>query len=242
MPQQQFLSPDFKRNQIERALWQCMFKGNRPVSDTVSPVFLNRVKRLLEIDGSLVPSELTPVHAFVTGTADGNGRDRSFSIFDGFLLGVALEFLEAGFTQQDVIFLLQHIRMHLQQPFLRAMSYPSWDRNVRAPSDVPTAPVSTLGKIQVADTRVFILLNKLDLKEIHGFEVGRKGPIISAPVIIFGHTVLCKFLDEDTYIVKHRLLMEIGRLATDMRDALRTIPAIKRGRKSKAAKKEVSDA
>ncbi len=223
----------YKRSQLEWALWQAFFqRAQKKAPDKIHPVFRTRIKRLIDLDGKLVKSETHRQHAFVSDTNVGNGNDRHFSLFDVFYLGLGLDFLDAGYNQLDVIFILQHLRPHMEAEIQNIFTYPKFGRNVFAPEDVPQAPIYTRGNSVQADLRTFLVIQKVEFKEVYGFDEKSKTPIIYEPRIFKGYTSLTDFLDQDTYRQQKHLVIEIARLATEIREFLKESPVVKRGRKA----------
>lgn len=225
------LPSNLKRQQVEQALWKAVFARTfRSAPSVIPKVFQTRIKRLLEIDSTLFSGQMNKIHAFTTNSVSGQGYERRFSLFDSFMIGFALELLNAGFPQQDTVFLLQHIRPLLEAPFNQAMTYPVWDRNIRLAEDVLTAPQDSENP-NAADVRVFVTLSKLDLKELYS-NGSTVQPIISAPHIFYGYRSLSAFLNQETFYEPHLLILEIGAMATCIREAINGTMPITRGRKS----------
>lgn len=229
----QYLSPVYSRSQVEWTLWQVFLKRRQRSGTVTAPrVFLNRIKRFLDIDAKLFDTKAG--FAFVSDSGDGLGSMRGFSLYDVFILGLALDFSDAGYPQQDIVFLLQHTREKFKKHFAKAMTYPSWIREMRAPEDVPTAPTILFNGIKCADTRMFLVIQKNEILEVMDPKrVKVNKPHINVPSLYAGFSELSAFLEEDMgYRKHHYFIVEFGRLAVELRDMISKAPIVKRGRKA----------
>ena len=235
-----FQTPTYRRNQVEWVLWHVFLKRrNRPVDLPLPNRFLNRIKRFLELDEKLSGEEAQP--AFFSDVQKGSGGARSFSLYDIFMLGLALDFNDAGYPQQDVVYLLQHTKLHFIDSFAQAMTYPEWKQGLRAPEEVPAAPKIKIKGSDYADPRMFFISQKNEIREVFDESMLSDLPIImTVPMIFAGFASLIDFLEEDAaYREHHHFIVEFGRLAVELRDAVAKAPLIKRGRKAATIVEEV---
>ncbi len=86
--------------QLEQALWGALSarladdrRGHKP-----PPVYLNRIKRLLELDTK------EAANIFAVKPASGSGNVAAYSPFGVFLMALALVFLDAGLGSQTPSF------------------------------------------------------------------------------------------------------------------------------------------
>ncbi len=123
----------YKRNQIDKALW-LLFDPDKRLS--VDPVFRTRIKRLLDIDrkashqtsaakNSKLPLDRQQPAFSQTGTQWGKGAVAKFSLFDAFCLSLGLDLLDTGFKQTEVVYLVQGLRPHLYPKFLEILDQES---------------------------------------------------------------------------------------------------------------------
>ena len=228
----QHLSPIYHRNQVESTLWQVFLKRRqRPTNAPVPRVFLNRIKRFLDIDAKIFDSKSG--FAFVSDPGDGLGSTRGFSLYDMFILGLALDFSDAGYPQQDIVFLLQHTRKLFEGHFTQAIAYPTWQRDLRAAKDVPTAPTISSQGIEIADMRMFLVIQKNEILEVFDPKhVDVNKTHITVPSIFTGFSELAAFLEQDMgYRQHHHFIVEFAQLAVELRDMIIKAPVTKRGRK-----------
>jgi len=227
----------YRRGQVEWALWQFFLQG-RQAGPKPPKVFLTRIKRLLELDrgedlGAKTETPYAPF-AFADAATEGKGTDVDFRPFNAFCLALALDLLDTGFKQSEIVFLLRHIRDDLEIWFERILlSPPSGRRKIR-PQDRPEAPilVDDRGR-EYADCRVFVVINKIEIKEIFQAPGRRKfpsGPLILEPVYCRGIEALCSELDRMGADKRKAMIIEIAHVATDISEILPRAPVMKRGR------------
>jgi hypothetical protein len=228
MKKTDFYQPAYVRNQAELALWRVFLKRRRQNTEAVlPPVFKNRIKRFLDIDAKLFES----AHAFVSEVADGSGGNRGFSLYDIFMLGLALDFSDAGYPQQDIVYLLQHCRKDLKRTFTLSMNYPAWTTSAHATESIPSAPVIIRKGGRSADPHMFLVVQKHEILEIYG---KTSEPCLTVPMLFEGVTALTEFLKEDAgYREHHYFIIEYARLAVELREIIRSVPVRRRGRKAK---------
>jgi len=231
----------FGRGQVEWALW-CSFTRKRVLTADVPQIFRTRIKRLLEIDRVLkfgdaeVPPEAN--YAFAPPPSD-DSRESAYTAVDAFCLAIALDLLDAGFKQAEVVFLMRYLRPELQKRFPGLLTLPSVVSHQRylAQGDLPS--YERRGQ-SYADARLFVILQKLELTEIMPVTArGRHAvPVILKPVFCKGVTALSKKLHD---IMPNRrrtvTVIELTATAQAVQAFLETAPVIRRGRPSLEKKK-----
>jgi hypothetical protein len=227
----------YKRGQVEWALWRFFLQG-RQADPTPPKVFLTRVKRLLELDrGEDLTGKSKVPHArfaFADVPREGKGIDVGYRPFDAFCLALALDLLDIGFKQAEIVFLLRHIRDELETRFEEILRSPPPQARQRVfPKHRPDSPTYDDDRgHKFADPRIFVVIGKVEIKEI--FQApGRKSP--SAPLI--RQPVYCRGINElrDEF---HRMgasdrkavVIEIAEAAAGINRLLPQAPTTKRGR------------
>lgn len=128
----------WRRNQMELALWrfavtarECGADGKAGVDLKKVPiVFRSRVKKMLNMDR--IPA-MTPWGSkpgdnsgglpgaegwiFFDQAGEGTGSEDRFSTLHVFLMGVALDLMNIGLKQSEIVFFLKHARPVLQKAF-----------------------------------------------------------------------------------------------------------------------------
>lgn len=226
----------FGRGQVEWALWQT-FTGIGAKRSDPPPIFRIRIKRLLDIDREL---DLTNVgvppdsdYAFVAPPASDSG-EAGYLAVDAFCLAIALDLLDAGFKQSEVVFLIRYLRSDFEQRYPALLRPPSLiDRQLHRAEDYPKLPSYEHRGRRCADRRVFVILQKLELTEIRPGLAGKKhaGPIFSTPVYCSGVDALAQELSEAMPL--HRRVTTVVELAANAQAIqmwLSKAPVIRRGR------------
>ena len=227
----------YRRGQVEWALWRWF--ADVQGEDLPPKPFLTRIKRLLEIDRSdSVPrgAEAVPVvrFTFIDQVPANKGTDVEFSAFNAFCLAFALDMLDAGFNQSEVVFVLRYIRNELEQEYERALNRPPTPRTFALAKDMPDLPSFEERGISRADPRIFMVLNKVELVErfpTWKAKATKSAPLISKPVFRHGIEALRDELHELGYNHRRALVFEISHTAFIVTDLLKTAPVIKRGRR-----------
>lgn len=226
----------FGRGQVEWALWKSFTRTRYDKSDAPK-MFRTRIKRLLDIDRELDLSgaEVPPGRdfAFVRPPAAA-GAESEFSPEDAFSLAVALDLLDSGFKQSEIVFLMRYLRADLDERFPALMKLPSLlDRQRRLAKDYPSLPSFEHKGVRYADSRLFVILQKLELTEVipEGMHKKMKGPVISPPVFCKGVEDLGAALG-DTMPAHRRAVtvVELAATAQAVHARLEDAPVIRRGR------------
>ncbi len=224
-------NPTFKRGQVEWALWRA-FTLHRAHADTPPQIFKTRIKRLLDLDRE----EGADRHAFVA-PVNGSGVEAAFAPFDAFCLGVALDLLDVGFKQGEIVLVMRHLRPDLETWFPEVLTYPSLtDRQnhlAKVHPDLPKIERSS-GRAPLADARVFLILNRVELTEVFSASTGRlktSPPVVLEPEFCSGIVGLQERLQ--TLMPLHRrtvIVVEITALAQAVTAFLDKAPLMPRGR------------
>jgi len=227
----------YKRGQVEWALWRFFLQG-RQVGSESQKVFLTRIKRLLELDrGEDLGATTETPHArfaFADAAPEGKGTDVGFQPFNAFCLALALDLLDTGFKQSEIVFLLRHIRDDLETWFERILLSPPSARQRVRPEDRPEAPILVDDRgNKYADCRVFVVINKIEIKEIFEAPGGKRlasGPLILEPVYCRGIEALRNELHRMGGDYRKAMIIEIANAAAGISGILPQAPVTKRGR------------
>lgn len=171
----------YKRGQVEWALWRAFTLARSP-DDGPPPIFKTRIKRLLDLDrdldaatfGASPPCDF----AFVAPAVGGSGVEAQYTAFDAFCLALALDLLDIGFKQGEIVYLMRHLRDTLDDWFRDLVMRPSLiDRQRHLAKLHPDLPVieRSGGKAPLADARVFLILNRIEMTELRSAEPVRRG-------------------------------------------------------------------
>jgi hypothetical protein len=224
---------EFKRGQVEWAAWKFMNQSqNSP--DSPPPIFRTRFRRLLELDRS--PKADLPGPAFCAAKPVGKGNELPFTVFDAFCLCLAMDLLNAGFKQSEVVFLIAHSRPGLEGQFNRIVKGPRLDRNPISSDQYPNLPTYRKHNMDFADPRVFAVFERVETTELFSTpnaektDANAKQPTIFGPYFCNGITGLTEELDKMGMDFRHALVVELSANATAMRDLLPMAPEMKRGR------------
>ncbi len=227
----------YRRNQVEWALWRIFCAGRFAHADA-PPAFRTRIKRLLEIDraGDMPGSSSTASpFAFADDAPGGSGVEAAFTAFDVFCLALALDLLDMGFKQAEVVFLLRHIRHALREEFdFIADHYPPANRQRHRATDYPDLPTMRgRGGALLVDERVYLLLRKVELREALPTPTqAGVAPIIAEPVMCAGQTALAETLADGSVLGRKAVVLEIGESARLAPSLLAKAPAATRGGRS----------
>ena len=132
------------------------------------------------------------------------------------------------------MFLLRHIRDDLETWFERILRSPPLGRRRIRPQDRPEAPilVDDPGR-EYADCRVFVVINKIEIKEIFQALGGSKlasGPLFLEPVYCRGIEALRNELDRMGADKRKAMIIEIAHVVAGISEFLPRAPVMKRGR------------
>jgi hypothetical protein len=226
----------YTRGQMEWALWrQFSHVGHDPVRPAPR-VFLNRIKRLLDLDKEAGTAIFTSgragwipgVYPFPT-PGGGRGSVAEYHRFGIFLMWLGLNLLDAGFKQSDVLFLLGHIKAPLRdEPYEYILTNPPSPGQTMFHTDRPNCPRHPIRQNH-ADCSVFLLIRKVELRECWNWNTGE--PFIFGPKFRYGLAELQKELDRLNYEYPSTMVIELADAATTINGILQNPPARVRGRK-----------
>ena len=121
-----------RREDLLRLPDRCVYVGHRRRCNRT------RAKRLLEIDRKkeIFESKVAHAcHAFCESLPDGKGTDISYTAFDAFCLGFALDMLDIGFKQAEIVYVLRHARASMKVVYRLIMASPPAPPQEIAPED-----------------------------------------------------------------------------------------------------------
>jgi len=229
--------PTYRRGQIDWALWR-QFTAERVTGPKETPrVFSTRIKRLLDIDRTMVPVDpAASRYAFLEGEPPGKGTEVAFTAFDAFCLAVGLDMLDAGFKQSEVVFVLKHIRPELVQHHARMLARPCRPDRILSQGehfpDIPSFPNDQGNAI--ADWRVFLILKRVEFVEtLHvpkDQPIPPKTPLFMEPVFVDGIDGLAAYLNDQMWPFRKAYIAEIVKPASLTTGFLKWAPEIHRGR------------
>ena len=226
----------FGRGQIEWTLWRT-FAPVDARGAKIPPKFLTRIKRLLDIDRNmdLSAAEEPPLVEYAFAEPSPNtGVETSYSLCDVFCLGVALDLLDSGFKQSEVVYLMRYLRIELENRVPELLEPPSIiDRQDKRAAAYPKLPSFKDGRKEVADRRVFLILKKVEVTEIvpEDYKKRASGPIILDPIFCHGLNALSqKLFDLMPENRRAVTILELASTAQSVNAWLAEAPEIRRGR------------
>ncbi|MBI1186062.1 MAG: hypothetical protein GC206_01745 [Alphaproteobacteria bacterium] len=208
----------FGRGQMEWALWRAIL-GTKWNNQPVPPIFLTRIKRLLEIDRdpALISGvEKPPKAAYALAPPPDASGESSYTLADAVSLAIALDLLDAGFKQREIVFRMRYLRPDLDKRLTAILAR-------RSPSRTPTK----------GDTRSFIVLGQVEMSELYPGLAKRNAnyPILLEPVFCDGLDALSRYLATLMPLQRRvAALIEIAGIAHAVAAALDQAPVIRRGR------------
>ncbi len=222
----------FKRNQVEWALWQ-LFVDSRPDAGAPPKVFLNRIKRLLDLDRGLGPKdELGFGFAFFDHDGPGLGAEVAYSDYGAFALAVGLDLMDLGFKQAEVVALCRACRKKLQREFRHALARPPAPPSFVLADDRPEGPTYEKNGSLFADCWIFMIMQKIDITEALPEPPKSKGKAtLMAPRFARGRTALNERLGEMPHYYRKAFIIELAETAVLVTRWLDQAPLIKRGRR-----------
>lgn len=205
----------FQRGQVDESLWALF----RPDRSSPPALFLGRIKKLIDVDRKAdvlagASSVHAAPHAFHSRPPRGQGYEAEFSAFDAFCLAIALDLLDLGFKQAEIVFLLRHIRADLKRKFAEIL-------------DDPPAGRMT----QETDKRLFMAVGKVELVERTGSST--LAPLVLKPQFARGLDGASALVERLGYSDRKVILLEIGNTAVFLCNALAETPPRPKGRPRK---------
>lgn len=206
----------FQRGQVDESLWALF----RPDQSSPSALFLGRIKKLIDVDRKAevlagASSARSAAHAFHGRPPRGQGYEAEFSAFDAFCIAIALDLLDLGFKQAEIVFLLRHIRADLERNFAEILD------------DPPAGRMK-----QDRDKRLFMAVGKVELVERAGSPSST--PLILKPQFARGLEGASALVDRLGYGDRKAILLEIGNTAVVLCNALAETPPRPKGRPRKS--------
>lgn len=226
----------YGRGQVEWALWRSITIGDLAAGNEVPKVFRTRIKRLLEIDRGLDlgDAEVPPQsdYAFAPPPSDESG-EVAYGAVDAFCLAIALELLDAGFKQAEIVFLMRYLRPGLEERFADLLTPPSLiSRRRYGAKHYPHVPTYEQDGRLYADKRLFVILQKVEMTEIiPPAKRGHTTPVILEPIFCGGIEALTEAL-HDFMPTRRRAVtvLEVAASAQAVEAFLKQAPVIRRGR------------
>lgn len=220
----------FKRGQVEWALWR-FATFLRDAGQEAPKAFRTRVKRLLEIDRA---DEIDDTgFAFAEAASGGRGNDAAFTAFDAFCLALALDLLDAGFKQSEIVFLMRHMRAGLSTEYDWIMVSPPPLRGRVLAKRAPDRPSYSEDGKRWADFRVFAVIQKVEMTEVFPVLSRRadpRDPVFLEPAFCRGIEALQKELNRMPHACRKALVLELSHAAVLVTEFLHESPMTKRGR------------
>lgn len=218
----------YKRGQVEWALWQ-FFRAKSNAKAKPPLIFSTRIKRLLELDRAGVKN--TPGYAFAESGTFGRGSDAAFSAFDAFCLAIAMDMLDTGFKQSEIVFFLAHIRPHLLKEYKYIIRNQHPSRQQAVEKEFPNLP-KKINDEGIADPLVYLVTRKIELKEIFPNKLSQESnePLILEPGYFRGLAELVTELNANPKAYRKVLLVELSQTANEITDFLKQAPEFRRGR------------
>jgi hypothetical protein len=193
---------------MEAALWGALSArmGDDPRGHAPPDVFLNRIKRLLELDTKQAAG------IFAVKPPGGSGNAAAYDPFGVFLMALGLVFLDGGFKQSDVIFVLRHIKDQLRAHYEKIANSKIDLHQQLAASDRPGFPHKP-GRPFVADQSAFLIIAKVEMRECWSGD-NLPDPFFLGPTICYGVEELQKYATRINWQMPSRFIVEIAGLAT----------------------------
>lgn len=217
----------YKRNQVEEAVWRFMTRGR--AGREPQAVFRTRIKRLLELDRAASAGGGAPA-AFAAAHPRGRGNEARFEAFDAFCLALGLLLLNAGFKQGEIVGLLRHVRPELAAAWDRLQRHPAAPRQRVLAEDRPDAPRYEEDGLALADTDVYLLLERVELTEVFpGLAGSASGPLVLQPELLHGGAALAATLRERAFGAPGHHVIELSVLAALLPRYLEDAAPLRRG-------------
>ncbi|MBC7767217.1 MAG: hypothetical protein H7124_00350 [Phycisphaerales bacterium] len=152
----------YRRAEIEWALWRLLRARGAPAEPSTE--FTNRIKKLLDLDRA---ERSAKAFAFSAEAPTGTGREAAFTPFDVFCLAIALDLLDIGLKQAEVVQLILYVRDVLADAYAEIdMNYPPSRKNY-APEKHHRTPQIERSGIKTADVDVYLVLQTAETKSVY---------------------------------------------------------------------------
>lgn len=241
------------RSQVEHALWRHIVThkdwGTDPnkLVDRMPQVFRSRVKKLLNLDRipdmTPWPDLLKDIWAFYDGPPQGTGSEERFSTVHVFVLGIALDLLNVGLKQSEVIFFVKHAREFLEKALIEIHNETDWiapvhrtTRQLSLHRDHPkSSPIFLEQKSQpFADFTAWMIVQRIENQEIFPLLKEKKrdpnSPLFMNPEFIVGLEGLKERLFRRGSSYRHGIFIELADSALTLPEYLAEAPTVRRGR------------
>lgn len=238
---------------MEAALWRYVATHKNWGSDwdgraaTIPTVFRSRIKKMLNMDRSpkATPRAGLPEDrwAFYDGPGEGTGSEDPFSAFHAFLMGLALDLLNIGLKQSEVVFFLKHTRPTLQAAFDQIhrrkdqiAPVTGYGRQRRFANRYPRVEPIWIDrdKAPLADFTVWMVVRRFEVKEVYPqFEEETKDktiPLFLEPKFFFGLEAVKEEVFTHLNGYRHMVTVELADSALTIPQYLTEAPSIGRGR------------
>lgn len=245
--------PAWKRSQVIAALWRYQATTPHWGADQHAPAivprtFASRVQKLLDLDRqpNIMPWA-DPVEgewAFFDGPGGGPGVEECFTLDHAWLLGIALELVNQGLKQSEIVFLIRKTRYHLEAILHRIRGRPVRHSPIRSTAaqrelfsdGQGAAPIYVRpDRTPLADWSCWLLLRRREATEVYPrLEATRRGkhiPLYFPPEAADGLEALKERLFTHRNGFTSVILVEVAELAIQLPEYLAAAPEIRRGRK-----------
>lgn len=238
---------------MEAALWRYVATYKNWGNDwdgtaaSIPSVFKSRIKKMLNMDHipGMTPWDGLPDDrwVFYDEPGVGTGGEDRFSSVHAFLMAVALDLLNIGLKQSEVIFFLKHTRPMLERAFDRIHRRPGAiapvmgsGRQLRFASHYPEVEAIWIDphKAPRADFTAWLVVRRFETREIHpGFEKQAKNksiPFFMEPKFLFGLEAVKNEVFSHLNGYRHLVPIELADSALTIPQYLSKAPSIGRGR------------
>ena len=230
----------YKRNQMEQGVWRALtyWQDERSFAPMLPTSITIKIKKLLELDAQS-KADGAEDHAFFMQSSSGLGNERKFSLMDCFCIAVSLQFFDLGFKQSHIVFLLQHLRLDLEEVFYKLSLYPMPLRIVQSTKKYPELPRFTKNDIEYVDSNVFLVFNRVELPDMYGYKVDNQDtPLAMNHKFYFGVNELQEHFKRITIAHLNTVCLELARLAKCVQHFVPLVEPAKRGRKAQAVQND----
>lgn len=193
----------------------------------VPKVFQSRIKKMLNLDripGMTPWTELDDSWIFYDEPGQGVGSEDLFSTFHVFMMSMAIELMNIGLKQSEIIFVLKHGRDTFQEQFDRIHE-----------REDKRAPVTGFARSPASiNASTWMILRREEMQEIHpGFKKkaeGKKIPLFLEPDFFDGFEAVRDRFAGQLASHRHSILIEIADPALSLPGYLADAPFTRRGR------------
>lgn len=228
----------YGRGQVELAVASTFFGKRIVVTKDIPKKFRNRIKHLIDLDKDKKTDfnifEVPPEAKYVFAPPAGENNEVAYEAIDAFCIATALDLLDAGFQQREVVYRMRYFRPELEQRFPELLApSPFLTRQTHLPKDFPKLPVYEEDGNDTPDGRIFAILQKIELTEIvlNPPAQGSPHPIIFEPILCKGINELGAELFKIMPLRRRAAtVLELAWTALSVTGYLEKVPEIRRGR------------